>query len=227
MKIKVLIFAFLAVLLSSCLEADNIADVTDGKEYDLYDYYVDEHGNEGIVIAVYNKTSLGRTLKYTMVMSLDEEDLSWGRMGDALSAPDTSYTYDAYCLLMNQRAHYKGIENYPAFEWCYRKNRTRKLPNINSWMLPNEREFKTSYTYTLSYSYKLINQYILEYGGTTLDPDKPYWLAQENRFPDQTEKRRDNAEYFVISEGVAQADTTKNAILGVRAVKYIYYENTR
>lgn len=227
MKIKVLIFAFLTVLLSSCIEADNIADVTDGKEYELYDYYVDEHGNGGIVIVAYNKRSFGRTLKYTIVMSLDEADLSWGRMGETLSAPDTSYSYDGYCLLMNQRAHFKGIENYPAFEWCYRKNRSRKLPNINSWILPNQKEYRTTYTHVLSTSYELINQHIVKYGGTPLDPDKPYWLAEENRFPDMVERRKDNANYFFISEGVQYADTAKNSVLGVRAVKYIYFENTR
>lgn len=226
MKIKVLIFAFLTVLLSSC-QADNIADVTDGKEYELYDYYVDEHGNGGIVIVAYNKRSFGRTLKYTIVMSLDEADLSWGRMGETLSAPDTSYSYDGYCLLMNQRAHFKGIENYPAFEWCYRKNRSRKLPNINSWILPNQKEYRTTYTNVLSTSYELINQHIVKYGGTPLDPDKPYWLAEENRFPDMVERRKDNANYFFISEGVQYADTAKNSVLGVRAVKYIYFENTR
>lgn len=227
MKIKVLIFAFLTVLLSSCIEADNIADVTDGKEYELYDYYVDEHGNGGIVIVAYNKRTFGRTLKYTIVMSLDEADLSWGRMGETLSAPDTSYSYDGYCLLMNQRAHFKGIENYPAFEWCYRKNRSRKLPNINSWILPNQKEYRTTYTHVLSTSYELINQHIVKYGGTPLDPDKPYWLAEENRFPDMVERRKDNANYFFISEGVQYADTAKNSVLGVRAVKYIYFENTR
>ena len=227
MKIKAVIFVFLAVLLSSCLDADYIADVTDGKEYELYDHYVDEHGNEGIVIAVNGKKSMGRTLKYTIVMSLDEADLSWGRMGEALSAPDTSYSYDGYCLLMNQRAHFKGIENYPAFEWCYRKNRSRKLPNINSWILPNQKEYRTTYTNVLSTSYELINQHIVKYGGTPLDPDKPYWLAEENRFPDVVERRKDNANYFFISEGVQYADTAKNSVLGVRAVKYIYFENTR
>jgi hypothetical protein len=79
----------------------------------------------------------------------------------------------------------------------------------------------------LSTSYELINQHIVKYGGTPLDPDKPYWLAEENRFPDMVERRKDNANYFFISEGVQYADTAKNSVLGVRAVKYIYFENTR
>lgn len=227
MKIKVPLMIFFLLMLFSCtIESDYIADVTNEKEYELYDYYVDEHGNEGIVIKVYNKKSMGRIWKYVIVMSMDEADLPWGEMGVALSEPDTSYNYDGYALLMNQRAHYKGIEKYPAFEWCQRKNNSGRMPNINSWILPVNYEYNTTYMYALN-DYKTINKYIQDYGGTPLDPNKAYWLADEDKNSAEPHKRKDYAYYFVISDWLSPYEAEKNASLGVRAIKYIHYEYHR
>lgn len=227
MKIRVLLLTFLLLMLFSCtIEPDYTADVTNGKEYELYDYYVDEHGNEGIVIKIYNKKSLGQIWKYIMVMSLDEADLPWGEMGVALSEPDISYEYDGYALLMNQRAHYKGIEKYPAFEWCQRKNNSRRMPDINSWILPVQLDYNATYIYAIN-DYKTINKYILDYGGIPLDPYKAYWLADEDKDSAKPHKRKDYAYSFVISDWLSPYETEKNTSLGVRAIKYIYYENHR
>lgn len=203
-------------ILTSC-EGAGIADITDGKEYKLYDYYIDKNGEEGIVVLGSSKD------KYFLVMSLDESECIWSKTGFSVADNDTLIRYyDERSLFLNQRATYLGLENFPAFKWCLDKNRSKKYPDINSWILPSLYYRSKPLTSRIRYNYELINEYIKSYGGTPLDPEALYWLADEPSLVNTSSPVSDS-EYSVAFTMSNDWTVSKEKKCKVRAFKYILY----
>ena len=63
--------------LQSCVRYTTIVDER-GDNLELYDYYVGEYGNEGIVVFINNLETR------VLVLSSDEQELPWGQPGQLL-----------------------------------------------------------------------------------------------------------------------------------------------
>lgn len=224
MKLR-LSYIIATLLIMSACEASGIADVTGGKNYELYDYYVDKHGNEGIVIYKQSKKSGEGT--YILVLSLDESECTWGKEGESVADNDTSIRdYDERALFLNQRATYLGLDKFPAFKWCLAKNHSKEYPDINSWILPSLYHNSRLIPSVLQTKHELINRHIVEYGGTPLAKDAYYWLADE---PSMTYTDHDVSDYkhslaFSLSGNYI---LPKETMAKVRAVKCIRYDQSR
>lgn len=202
-------------ILISC-EGAGVADITDGIEYELYDYYIDENGEEGIVVS-----SGSNKGKYILIMSLDESECIWSKTGISVANNDTLIRYyNERALFLNQRATYLGLENFPAFKWCIDKNHSKKYPDINSWILPSLYHQSRHIT-TITNKYKLINKHIKNYGGTPLDSEALYWLADE---PSMTYTSRPvDTEHSLAFSMSTFWTISKEKKCKVRAFKYILY----
>lgn len=202
------------IILVSC-EGSGIADITNGKEYQLYDYYIDKNGEEGIIVSSYKKKIL--------VMSLDESECIWSKTGFTVANNDTIIkNYDERALFLNQRATYLGLENFPAFKWCIDKNRSKKYPDINSWILPSLDHQSRHITSSIRYNYELINEHIINYGGTPLDSEACYWLADEPSLI-YTSSEVSDLEHSLAFTMSKDWIVSKERKCKVRAFKYILY----
>lgn len=202
------------IILVSC-EGSGIADITNGKEYQLYDYYIDKNGEEGIVVLNYKNKIL--------VMSLDESECIWSKTGFTVANNDTIIkNYDERALFLNQRATYLGLENFPAFKWCIDKNRSKKYPDINSWILPSLYHQSRHITSSIRYNYELINEHIINYGGTPLNPEAYYWLADEPSLI-YTSSEVSDLEHSLAFTMSKDWIVSKERQCKVRAFKYILY----
>lgn len=216
-----------SLLLISC--QDKIIQPTE--KYQMFDYYVDAYGNEGIVI----EDSINKGILY-FVISADETFLPWGSK-DIQVNPELyiDYTY-GFPLKMLQRMIFLGIENFPAQAWCNAKNHGTKL-NVSSWRLSSADEI----TYFRKNKFKLdsLNEALLSIGGTPLDTSELYWTCYE----DCPSKMKTYKNYYMtydpshramaytplgtwsaikINGNVDKAIWSKNNTHKVRAVKYIY-----
>lgn len=122
-------------------EPINIIDCSE--ELKLYDYYVDEFGNEGIVVRLYDY----ETTKCAIVMSADEAEAVWGPSGFVVFDADSEMLEDhlehpRFSMMMSRKVIECGVDRFPAFKWCLDKNHGRQL-TADSWMLPSYHEFMT------------------------------------------------------------------------------------
>ncbi len=222
----------------SATEICTIVPDSDSGNYGLYDHYVDEFGNEGVV-AYAVKDEYGATV---IVLSLDETECAWGRTNysvyPVVEGFNPGYLNDTYWgLEMNQLVERLDGEDYPSFAWCHAKNKDGKPLHSSSWILPSYSEFMWI-TYSEDNAHlNALNKAIETYGGTPLSIDEFYWTATEDiddyiHLSSDTYEvlygyDQDNRALRVTPEGyfyTNKANWSKRFISRVRAVKYIYYE---
>ena len=193
----------------------------------LYDYYIDEYGNEGVVVYNMDKTS-----KYAIVMSLDESLQSWGPMGEMVYGVDsirsTLLSNHSYGVAMHQAMKARGINRYPAQAWCDQKNGGEKYARAGSWRLPSYYEWGL-----IINRLSKINTAMTEMGGTPLDDSHHYWVCDED-YVGRIKINGTTSDYDCENRAVVTSPTKstygnkdrwlKKNKYYVRAIKYIYYE---
>lgn len=243
-KSQILLLIALVISLLSCdTEIELSFDLTEGKDYNLFDYYEDPYGNQGIVIAVayttYSDQPNEQDLKYIIVMSLDESYDYWGPIKQQIYRKDSISTnipnQPAYGVAMLQTMCAIGIDYFPAQAWCYEKNKQEIYPHAGSWRLPSTDEI---YTFSQKSSSHLIalNKQILKYRGVPLKSNEMYWTCTED-YENYVHFNYSEAHYNASDRAIA-CTPIYNSIEGkkywnksekhyVRAIKYIYYNNVR
>lgn len=219
------IFCFFLLEFASC----EIVLVDErGDDLEQYDYYIDEFGNEGIV--VYSG----------VVMSLDEVELPWGPLDYNVLPSATPYVADkkSYGIAMLYAMRDAGLESFSAQAWCAKKNFNNEY-RISSWHLPSYHDWKK---YIGNYSkydkYRVeqidnINHYIEIYGGTQISKDECYWTCDEDFdggfvFADTTlvydfDPENRALPITPILTAVANKDKwVKRNVYKVRAIKFVY-----
>ena len=226
------LIGFLAVgFLTACkdFEPDNVYTDDTFEPAELYDYYIDGHGNEGIVVYVMNSSNAS---KYAIVLSCDESWEAWGPMGELVCGVDSMkslvLTSRSFGVVMHQAMKARGINRYPAQAWCDRKNVGEDYPRAGSWRLPTYYEWRLFIN-----RHANINIALEGVGGTLLKDDEKYWMCNE-----------DYKGYIKIKNAESDYDTENRAVISspsnssysnkdrwlkknkyyVRAIKYIYYE---
>lgn len=205
------------------------------EEYELYDYYIDSYGNEGIVAYIYSSSYY----KYIIVISADEAYLPWGPMGERVyksdSVSSSALRNPSFGVAMHQAMYSIGIDRYPAQAWCNRKNGENELPRAGSWRLPSYYELRTLFGEE-GKNVQNINNALNGIGGTPLTTtgnDDKYWTCVE-----------DIDHYVTINGQESDYDRENRAIIispdiytfgnkdrwlkknyyRVRAIKYVYYQ---
>lgn len=233
------IICFLFIIgFSSCDKESDALLVDDlDEEYQLYDYYIDEYGNEGLVTYIQKGSSNSnypKGYKCVIVLSLDESIEPWGPMDEILMKKDSLNSSElrqrTSGIMMLQSMSSKGIEKYPAQYWCFKKNHSKEIA-ASSWRLPSYYELQQIFGYS-GKNVSTINKSIHNYGGTLLDNSHFYWTCIE-----------DYEGYITINGVTSDYDQANRAVLTsthnstwgnkdrwlkknkyyVRAIKYIYY----
>ena len=226
-----MLFLSAFVLLSCSYESDELFSDETTEEYQIYDYYVDEYGNEGIVVHI-SSSSSGN--KYIIVLSADESYTYWGPMGEKVYNYDTvklsAPNHPSFGIAMLQSMKLRGIEKYPAQAWCDQKNQNEPFPRGGSWRLPTYDEFTTIF---FSESYLSgINKALSKIGGTTVDADNLYWTCVEDIDGYITVNGQaigydqENRALLITPENITFSNKDrwlKKNKYHVRAIKYIYY----
>lgn len=234
---SLLLFLMYLCFFSCDHESDALLiDVLD-EEYQLYDYYIDEDGNEGIVSYVQKSTSISKYpkgYKYMIVLSLDESLEAWGAMGETVmkidSLSDSELRKSTAGLMMLQCMYSRGIERYPAQKWCFMKNNSSEIFG-SSWRLPTYYELLQIFG-TSGKNVSILNQEIKNYGGTIIDNSHFYWTCIEDYKDyisvDNLELDYDQANRAILTSSQISTFSDKDRWLKknhyfVRAIKYIYY----
>lgn len=233
MSRKSILFVFLlSCILESCTyESEGIYTDDRTEEYELYDYYVDSYGNEGIV-AFINK---GYYIEEMIVISADESYEAWGPMGECVFNADTinksAFLQPEFGVAMHQSMKSIGIESFPAQAWCDKKNQHEKYCRAGSWRLPTLYELKNIFG-TSGKNVNKLNSALLGIGAQPLDVEEMYWTCVE-----------DHDDYVTISGVSCDYDKENRAVIispkistysfkerwlkknkhNVRAIKYVYY----
>lgn len=227
--ILLVLFGFISCTFESDgLYLDELGDVKN-----LYDHYVDEYGNEGIVVSIrhgYSSEYKKKILKAVIVVSTDEFYGEWGPMGELVMKKDSMDYYavekGTYGLAVLQSMKSIGIEKFPAQEWCDMKNKG-KLPYAGSWHLPTDYEYSIAF-----YNLPSLNAAIYDADGDVVDEDALYWTCVEdfdgymvinNTVSDYD---KENRAAVMTADGYTYVDKDrwiKKNKYHVRAVKYIYY----
>jgi hypothetical protein len=230
--LSIILFALSVSFVSCDHESEGIYTDDTTEPVLLYDYYVDEYGNEGVVVFM---SASSRT--YYIVLSSDESFQSWGPMGEQIYAVDSvrksNLSTASYGVAMHQTMKARRINRYPAQAWCDMKNQKEDYSRGGSWRLP------THYEWTLILGAKgakvnNINTAMLNIGGTPLNEDFKYWCCDEDyeghiKITDVTSDY-DSQNRAVITSPLRTTFSTKERWLKknkyyVRAIKYIYYED--
>ena len=235
--LKGILFFFMYMLFFSCEKESNSVFVDElDEEYQLYDYYVDECGNEGVVAYIRNSSSIieyPKGYKYIIVLSLDESFEPWGPMGEIVMKKDSVSSSDlrqsTSGIIMLQCMNSRGIERYPAQCWCFNKNQSKEI-GTSSWRLPNINELRQIFG-TIGKNVPYLNQAIKSYGGTLIDDNRSYWTCIENygytTYSEQ-DSDYDQANRAITISPHASTSEDKDIRLKknsyyVRAIRYIYY----
>ena len=221
---------FLLITLS-CLacsfESEGVILDERGEEYELYDYYIDEFGNEGIVVCISDS--------FVVVMSADESYQSWGPTNEQLYPyGDISENFNRvdYGVAMHQLMKAKGIERYPAQNWCDKKNGGKEYSYAGSWRLPSFKELKDIFGANGAYVGR-IQSSLKNIGGTLLNTENMYWTCTEDYIDYVTikdlETDYDPENRAVITSCLIATLGTKDRWIKknkhyVRAIKYVYYK---
>ena len=203
------------------------------EKYQLYDYYIDEYGNEGIVAYIYSGYS-GR--EYMIVISLDESYQPWGPMGEMVYKTD-SVTSEmlqdpSFGVAVHQAMWSAGMARYPAQAWCDAKNNGERYPRAGSWRLPTFHELRLLFDENKDRSLPALNAALAGVGGTTVNSNNLYWTCVED-FNGYITFKSSKSDYdrenrAVITSPTNSSYTNKDRWLKknkyyVRAIKYVYY----
>lgn len=227
-KLQLICLGMAAILLPSCSIV-----LTDerGDQLEIYDYYVDSNGNEGIV--VYANSSR------IIVMSLDEAELSWGPQDNQVFALQDKdlLTRNTFSLSMQYAMIEAGLDQFAAQAWCQKKNPNGAV-EMGNWRLPSYYDWDRCIMWKSDKNrhLKQLNKFLKLYGGKELSEQDYYWTCTE-----------DYDEYFVFNDTtlVYDFDASNRAIAitpmllasiekdrwvkrnryKVRAIKYVYYKD--
>lgn len=214
------------ISLQSCAKYTILVDER-GDNLELYDYYIDDCGNEGIVVC----QNLSK--KWILVMSTDEEELPWGQTGQLLFDSLSSVTkeFKNGILMLNLMMNH-GIEHYPAQAWCMAKNGS-DIPHTGSWHLPSHYEW-SEFVCRNETNVQHINQALDRIGGTLLNLDEYYWTCTED-YEDYWEFSSTEADYDPKNRAINESPLIralvhkelwhKKQYHKVRAVRYVYYKD--
>lgn len=221
------IFLVLTLSITSCYydSEDLILDETNNISYNVYDEYVDEYGNKGIV--VYSMSN------FIMILSTDESQASWGDTVTSLysidTLKDTRAQSHAYGIGILQTMVKRGIDEFPAQYWCNLKNHGRK-PYAGSWHLPSYYEIKL-----VSHRIERINKKLYNMGETPIDTTYMYWtcvedyngyfrnLSVSDGEPYYNPNVRAMPCSFILKTYKNKGVWCKKNQFHVRAIKFIYY----
>ncbi|MBR1472645.1 MAG: hypothetical protein IJ602_00140 [Paludibacteraceae bacterium] len=223
------VISAITLLVTSCGKWSHFDTANDFSEdiYSLYDTYTDEFGNEGIV--VYKKDS-GKTM---LVLSADEVILPWGPTNEKVYLGDSIAHYAIeYGVTMLQCMCARGIERFPAMDWCNRKN-GEKLPYSGSWRLPTEAEWEIMLWYD-GVNLPAINSALKRIGGDTIAGNNAlYWLCEED-YENYIKISMPNWDYNPYDRAVAETATLlfdlnkdhwiKSNSHRVRAMKHVIFK---
>lgn len=206
-----------------------------GEDCALYDRYIDQYGNEGIVAFVGGEDFWEDCI---IVVSLDEGYESWGPLDETVYKVDeisfdtiTNYYilyYPVFGLMMQQSMKSMGIERFPAQQWCDRKNQGDPYPNAASWRLPSYYEAQ------LIFSSPELNDALIKAGGTPIDNNHFYWTCAEdiegyvNPVGVTPDYDQENRAILLTPLNTSFSDKDhwlKTNKHHVRAIKYVYYKN--
>ena len=209
------------------------------EEYQLYDYYIDKNGNEGIVAYILKESSISKYpkgYKYMIVISSDESLEPWGPMGEIVmkkdSASSSEFRQPTAGITMLQSMNSRGMERFPAQNWCFKKNISNEI-SASSWHLPSYYELQQIFG-SSGKNLSALNHALQVTGGKQIDNSQLYWTCME-----------DYDGYISVSDLKLDYDQANRAILTsphistyankdrwlkknkyyVRAIKYIYYYN--
>lgn len=169
---KRVIYLITVLLYSSCNYLNPIELIRNDDDIHLYDYYVDEFGNEGIV------TYISTDSTDVMVVSADEGYVSWGPVDCRIYTKKENLLGSELSMVMLQNAIFLNINRFPAFKWCNDKNSGKPL-NVASWMLPSEWEMRYMIA-GAQCDLASLNEALINIGGTPIDADELYWTATED-----------------------------------------------
>lgn len=205
---------FFALLLAASCELydedELVVDHTNGIEYDLFDIYEDCQGNKGLVINIYYRHLHGKSTGRICVLSLDEDSAYWGQNNDVFDrVPQQKFNY-LVSLAQLQVAVEDGIDTYPAFKWCYQKNKRGAIdvPEIGDWLLPSSYEW-----YIVMENIDKINNKLSQINLTLLEDF--YWCADCYSSNDALVWSPSKLQFY---------HTDKEKEFKVRAIRYIYYK---
>ena len=238
---NVLFLTLVLLLQMSCKSKDSLAGPYDNdlRDYNLYDKYVDEYGNEGIVAFKYD----GENRRIAIVLSLDETECAWGPENDIVFDLPIEFNVDfldsfGFGLKMNRMVELRGFKNYPAFDWCNKKNKEGKSVHSSSWMLPSLYEWKWCCD-----NLDDLNAKIEEYGGMPVRTGSEsgfYWSATEDVdgyfvFSDTATDEIKNQSYDQYNFAIPMSGDyyvpsrkifwSQSLYYYVRAIKYILFES--
>lgn len=171
----------LSMALSGCGMEYGAEGVPDNvkEEYALFDSYVDEYGNKGIVGDIYNAPD--GSLGYIIILSADETEDQWGPTDEAVfrSGENFNKEYLLGCLFgleMNQMVEQLGADRFPAFRWCHEKNGDGRPIHSSSWILPAYSEL----AWIFGNGIERLNEALDGIGGEPISQDGYYWSAVED-----------------------------------------------
>lgn len=216
-------------------DANSYRNTNEDDTYSLYDLYIDEYGNKGVVAwKYYYKWKNGDVDDYMLVLSLDETVLPWGPMNERVYLSDSVPISWRFGVTMLQSMYERGIERYPAMNWCNQKNNGDK-PYSGSWRLPAQDDWIRIMDDNKPFHFTALNQALKKYGGAPLDEDAMYWMCDEDyeghvKFVDGAEKEMDCDPYnnAVAQNTQIQLWTDKDRWIkkiynNVRAVKFVVF----
>lgn len=227
----------LSLCLLSCLKQNRAFEPVGFDTYNLYDVYIDSHGNQGIVIL---KEQEDDGAQWVIVLSADETDSSWG-LPDKYVYPMERYAKDgltdtkypqqySYAIDLNQRVEAQGLSSYPAFAWCHAKNNGETV-HAGSWILPSEEMmFKA-----LNDNYLQINKALSAHNMTPISTTGFYWTCTEDINGYISDSSNDHFKYgydpaaraipitYNAMYPIQKTVWEKSNIHHVRAVKIIHY----
>lgn len=221
-------------MLAACHESPSLFTDDTTEEYQLYDYYIDQYGNEGIVAFIDSSKSFA--YKVIIVISVDEANLPWGSLNERVYLRDSidrnRLEAPTYGVAMLQTMCSRGIDKYPAQAWCHNKNNDEPYPRGGSWRLPTYYEYRQIFDEKHNEDHiNALNKALTNVGGTPLS-DAPYWTCTE-----------DVKNYIVFKDNETDYDQASRAVVifpslttysnkdkwlkknyyNVRAIKYVYY----
>lgn len=231
-KIIILSALVFSLLWGGCsFESEGLFTDDTTEKYQLYDYYVDSYGNEGIVAYIPGSQ------KYTIVISSDESYQSWGPMGECIYKSDTisklGLSQPSFGVAMHQVMKSIGIQKFPAQTWCHEKNFDEEYPRAGSWRLPSYYELQLIFG-SKGKNVDALNDALNGIGATPLNKNNIYWTCVE-----------DFDGYITIEDNISDYDKENRAVISsplnatygykdrwlkknkyyVRAIKYVYYSN--
>ena len=226
-----LTFLYCFLFMSCSFESEGIYTDDRTEEYQLYDYYIDSYGNEGIIAYI----DLTDPIHMIIVISADESYESWGPMGECVYQCDSigksAFTQPVFGVAMHQAMKSIGMESFPAQAWCDKKNNDERFSRAGSWRLPTVYELR-SILGTDGSRVNSLNSALRGIGAQPISDEMMYWTCVEDHddYIDITgvdsdydkENRAVIMSPHIGTYGYKDRWLKKNKYC-VRAIKYVYY----